>query len=1487
MEINSNTHINKSILHTNENRKSIVNTDTSDCAINSYNNTNANETLSNIGKSLVFKGTKENKNSVDLKKELETKTIINSNGEEEKRFNKEEIESLLALGEDNKDLILKLADEQVVERNGDTEPRFATKTIIHLVKLSETSPTIVEKILNAHEPYGTKVEDYGTEKIIDACQKDPAFTEQLLDIKTKNYSDEEVLQYSSLDILKLVDAKKKNEELFNKLFTAKEKNYKGEEQPQYTATEITSIMSNYDSNPELVTMLFNEKITDKNGNESPRFSTAEIDKITDLSSENPELVLDLLKEKYVDYQGLIKPRFKARDIETYIETFKQNPQFTDYLRKQKDIETDDSPRFEADDIKRIVNLRNDENESFIKYLISSTEKNPLGEPKARFHTYSIEPLLEAYKKSPESVMILLNEKSTDRYGNTNPTYDYSEITRLINADAINSELTMSLVKHKLKIEDNHDFHVFSDFDISRITKNAGNHTKELSKICTETINQNGNNIPRFNMVEIDKLENMLNINSELVINLIKEKINDKDGISKPKYSAKDIQEIVEADLKRQIGTRFSEYEEKEFFTALRLNPKLALELLNDPANKSGFSIANDVLDNFKQDLKSKKTDNKIYSKSVYNEKEISKLADCAKKNPELTKFLIEEKLNTVTGEKQHYSVNEIEKLINIANNKPELVERLVSLRTPHNNNFPIKYTNIENICSLTKYNDNSILNIINALVNNRELFLDSLEDLDKCVEEIAPFYKGNEKEVEQLLRAKSYSKINNETTFAYIVSDIPVICKLIKDYPKETKYLINQTYIAPNGDKVSRFNRYDLGIMQYNMIETPKITKSLIDEKIKNKDSIEQPKYTVSEIDILSRTGEIWGKNSVAEMTKQEKRKFSQTIMLNKNVITNNVISDNIKEKVPFFPKNEKEYAVMMTQLANGLNIPLKTVSPEITDEFNKSIFNLANTVKETDLSKSNNINLKISHTNFINNIQTVIKNLPKTEQAKICDLYGFNIIDGKLSGYPHTENNNIDLSDITDTKSIQAAKKVENIVQEYSNKNCILINNPELKQELNNLAAVMPEIYNQLDSNNDFIKTLKSLKEIVSSEEYNNLSINDKKIIILSTLLQKTDKFSNNVVESGFDAYFIAKKFNLPEKDAQKIYTIIETNNVIDKFMETTKHKKRINNIGSLLNSSEREIVFDMIAHKLKNENLHELSGMLYKTNYPNGFTRRFDDLLDKRILEIKSTDFMLPQTSQDEMIKYASEQTIEKDGQTYKINIVNASDIPDFYAFAHTTEAGYSTGGTRSANFANFDIFNTLNDDKVICTAYISADRAGLINQFHHAFIFDVKNSNQYVASNHDIASYARDIEQMISEYYRNKNIQDVHGDNQYNHRIKISKTIKNILYGNTQDKNTDIDYIKRLEHIKQELGDKNLSVALLKEIDPEFAKAYETILTDGYDGILASKPIGGIHHNEVLISNPSISAIATDDINKLPIEYLQKAQEENLPVVVFKTK
>ena len=110
MEINNNNPINKKYQINEKSVKKQELTDLSSNGVNSYDDTNANEAITNIGKSVVFKGKKENLKK--LKEEIENQTIINYKGEEVKRFNEEDVERILKSAQKNEELTLNLVREQ-------------------------------------------------------------------------------------------------------------------------------------------------------------------------------------------------------------------------------------------------------------------------------------------------------------------------------------------------------------------------------------------------------------------------------------------------------------------------------------------------------------------------------------------------------------------------------------------------------------------------------------------------------------------------------------------------------------------------------------------------------------------------------------------------------------------------------------------------------------------------------------------------------------------------------------------------------------------------------------------------------------------------------------------------------------------------------------------------------------------------------------------------------------------------------------------------------------------------------------------------------------------------------------------------------------------------------------------------------------------------------------------------------------------------------
>lgn len=113
------------------------------------------------------------------------------------------------------------------------------------------------------------------------------------------------------------------------------------------------------------------------------------------------------------------------------------------------------------------------------------------------------------------------------------------------------------------------------------------------------------------------------------------------------------------------------------------------------------------------------------------------------------------------------------------------------------------------------------------------------------------------------------------------------------------------------------------------------------------------------------------------------------------------------------------------------------------------------------------------------------------------------------------------------------------------------------------------------------------------------------------------------------------------------------------------------------------------------------------------------------------------------------------------------------------------------------------------------------------------------------------------------------------------KIRKWADNLFSTKQGLSKPDLQYIQRLENIKTQLGNKPFTIQNIETIDLEFAQAYRTFLVADNSILVDS------YHNEVLVSNPKITAIFTSDINNIPEEYLIKAQEEDLPIIVFKTE
>ena len=627
------------------------------------------------------------------------------------------------------------------------------------------------------------------------------------------------------------------------------------------------------------------------------------------------------------------------------------------------------------------------------------------------------------------------------------------------------------------------------------------------------------------------------------------------------------------------------------------------------------------------------------------------------------------------------------------------------------------------------------------------------------------------------------------------------------------------------------------------------------------------------------------GKKDIHELSKPQKRTLLNLLLQNKKSAENGELV-GIKDLIPFFPENTEEYTRTMKDLSRSMSLSFEILDNKAIEEFNTNLVNLSEILKTN--SSPENINLAITHKEFINNVNKILSGLTGEEALKIQSQFGFKIENGKLTGYPQCNTG--------------ARADINKLVTRYTRNNSVKISgNPELEKVLNNLIKICPEIMNQIDGSSQFSKTLNCIQNMAKRPEFNKLNTEDKIVLMIAALLNNVDKSINSRMDTAFDAYFISQKFNLSDEAAQKLYSIIELSDAPERFMSTTKKATRKMVGVQELVGQQREDTFDLIAVKLKEGNTFELAKLLYASQYEQGFTRNFDKILGDRILQIKSNDFTLPQTSAETYQKFAKSRTITRENVNYSVKVVNAENIPDLHAFTHAPDVGYITGGSRDANFANFDFFKLANDDKIICTCYVSNDHYGPVKQFKNGFVFDVDNTKQYVGYGTDIWSIGKNIPDIVIEYFRDRGFTSAKNRGEkFEQRAYVSEQLKSLLYPEDTSfsgkirkwadnlfstkqglSKPDLQYIQRLENIKTQLGNKPFTIQNIETIDLEFAQAYRTFLVADNSILVDS------YHNEVLVSNPKITAIFTSDINNIPEEYLIKAQEEDLPIIVFKTE
>lgn len=455
----------------------------------------------------------------------------------------------------------------------------------------------------------------------------------------------------------------------------------------------------------------------------------------------------------------------------------------------------------------------------------------------------------------------------------------------------------------------------------------------------------------------------------------------------------------------------------------------------------------------------------------------------------------------------------------------------------------------------------------------------------------------------------------------------------------------------------------------------------------------------------------------------------------------------------------------------------------------------------------------------------------------------------------------------------------IANRINKLNHSKQTLINLDKL-DELDNIGSIV-------SGNEVSQKSIKDLKQIRLSKYYKDLSDRDKQLLSIATLLQDVN-ISPKIL---FD---IMHNSGFNKRESEKAVNIVKSANLIADFMKTNKdYKEYLETYGQKIQTNQRKEFFDNIAFILKEDNTFQLAKILYSSKDIDGFTRYLDKMLEMRIKEIKSEDFMLPQTPRDVYHKKAKMVTVKKGGKEYKVRTVKRSEIPNFNAYVHTPE---NVSALKDAsiwqNTAKFTLASNDNlSERVICACYVDGTSKSFVNNRYvegsgNGFILQVPNSKQYVGAGSDIESIAKERHHLLSVYYNNNDL--------INHGVNVPKgtktsELKSIISNNIKSilNISDEEYIKRIDKIKNTLGDEILSLEKLKVIDSEMADAYEQFLKRriGKDADFKSAILRDDYEwNEYLLSEAKISDIYTTHLDLLSEEYLKMAADPNNDYVII---
>lgn len=450
---------------------------------------------------------------------------------------------------------------------------------------------------------------------------------------------------------------------------------------------------------------------------------------------------------------------------------------------------------------------------------------------------------------------------------------------------------------------------------------------------------------------------------------------------------------------------------------------------------------------------------------------------------------------------------------------------------------------------------------------------------------------------------------------------------------------------------------------------------------------------------------------------------------------------------------------------------------------------------------------------------------------------------------------------------------KPQNTIDSFNNDLDNLITDIKAKKDITDVSVSIKEII----ENGGFKisdENITKLNDVVNNPKFGNLSAEDKKLVMMATLLQDSKNIASQT-DTVFDVYNVASKLGMTRQNADKLLNITKGGSFVTGFMNTNKSEKLVTTVtrGDAVLSQERKNLVTEFAWDLKDGNNYELAKMIYQAGEPNGLTRNIDKLMEKEIQRLREKQLVMPQTSQAEIMAHTQMMTIGG----VEVPVVKASDIPGFRTFTH------SPGGTTNhqhidSAIQNLEVFGKLGDEHNVCTCYVGGDNLRFYGLDGYAFMMDVDPNKILTGYVKDLNSSAKTKSQAIAEFFSGAG-----GINQ-----RTAEFLPELIcdgLGISKE-----EYGKRIHALKQKCGS-DFSIENMKKYDKELAEVLENGMlddnakwTDKRDKTKELFFNRTYSHNEYDVYNPTIKGIVTTDPPRVDHRALLYAKEHNLPIVIL---